>query len=125
MGILKNEDILITDHQLSSGNDTYIINGIQFIRKKCSRNMYPFSVMTLIVAFFLCGFIGLPESCSVTGLLLTLVVVRWESKNHKVNFSIHLGMPTGTFKVLESEDEEYIDNVISTLRGAISGLHHG
>lgn len=125
MELLKNENILITSSQFYANDDTYILNSVQFIRKKCSRNIYPLSVMTLMFMFFLCGFIGLPESCSVTGLLLTLAVVRWESKNHKVNFSIHLGMPTGTFKVLESEDEEYIDNVISTLRGAVSGLHHG
>ena len=38
-------------------------------------------------------------------------------------YRVFLGMSGGTFKVVESDDEEYIDEVMSTLKGAVANIH--
>lgn len=123
MDLLRCERILITRTQLTVANETYILSGVILIKKKKVIHLYPRTLVMLFMSFFLGGLIGIPESWCIAGILLSPVIARWEEKNHKAMYRVFLGMSGGTFKVVESDDEEYIDEVMSTLKGAVANIH--
>ncbi|SMB35795.1 hypothetical protein SPRA44_330106 [Serratia proteamaculans] len=123
MELLRSECVLITRTQLTVANETYILSGVTLIKKKKAIHLYPRTLVMLFMSFFLGGLIGIPESWCIAGILLSPITARWEDKNHKTMYRVLIGMSVGTFKVVESDDEEYIDEVMSTLKGAVANIH--
>lgn len=123
MGILKNDDILITSTQLTVGDETYMLSGVMHIKKEKCNNRYPRALALVIISFCLGGMIGMSEVWCIVGILFSPIIAIWEGKNQKALYWVHLGMPSGAFKVLESEDEGYIDEIIATLKGAVACIH--
>ena len=125
MGVFLNDGhVLITGTKFTVDNNTYILSGIAAIRKRKVFNLYPAAVMVLIFLCFLIGFSHISELWCIVSILLSLAVARWEDNRHKVVFRIYLGTLAGVFKVMESEDEEYVDNVITVLTKAVAPAPH-
>ena len=76
MDLLRSERILITRTQLTVANETYILSGVILIKKKKVIHLYPRTLVMLFMSFFLGGFIGIPESWCIVGILLSPVTAR-------------------------------------------------
>lgn len=116
----KNGNVLITNARFIVGNSTYAMTGVTSVKKNSVMPSRVGSIVLIIIGIIM--LISMKDASRLWGAaVIGLGVLAF--KGAKAKHSVYLNSSSGEIQALESDDENYIDTVISALNQAI--IHRG
>jgi hypothetical protein len=125
---LQDERVTVTTAQAMIEGQRYRMAGVTSARKSIERPsaLLPFSLIVVGVVILLAGLgalllgqSGLAWAAAV-GLVIVVGGLAWY-RARKPRYYVVLGSATGEHRVLQTEEEAYVDTVVSALQRAIRG----